>query len=147
MSPVYSYALGAGHNLPLGSLVNIETIVPGSSVAFYPPSAYGAFNPGEFIIRQDDLIYQSGFPVCQWAWVGNPQGKMTWEQARYLQDTYCNGGYSGFVTIYTQTDDPGMYQRFNATMKLTKLTDAGRNFTNFGQYTITFTQLVYLPEP
>ncbi len=141
MTPVYDYKIGAGYNLPDGSLVNIETITPAGDTAFYPPVSYGLYNPGDFKDRQDGITYLSGFASTQWIWTGSPGGRITKAQARYLQDTYCAGGYSGTVTINSQTDNPGTYGRFNAVMKLPKLPDAGKNFAIFQQYAVSFTRL------
>lgn len=141
MTPVYDYKIGAGYNLPAGSLTNIESITPSGDTAFYPPVSYGLFNPGDFKIRGDGKVYLSGFPSTQWIWTGNPGGRITQKQARYLQDTYAGGGYSGTVTIQTQTDNPGTYGRFNAVMILPKLPDAGKNFNVFQQYAVSFSRL------
>lgn len=141
MQPQYNYSIGAGHGLPVGSLTNIETITPSGDVQFYPPASYGSYNPGQYIIRGDGSVYLSGYPSTEWVWSGSPGGKITRAQIRYLQETYCNNGYSGPVTILTTTDDPGVYQRTNATMILPKLPEGGKNFTVFQNYAVQMQRL------
>lgn len=138
---VYNYRIGAGHGLPIGSLTNIEDIVPSGDTAFYPPDVYGSYNPGQFIIRGDGSVYLSGYPSEDWHWHGNPGGRISRLQVRYLQETYCNNGYSGPVTILTQTDNPGVYGRYNAIMVLPKLPEGGKNFTVFQDYRVQMTRL------
>lgn len=139
--PVYDNRIGAGHNLPLGSLANIETIQPTGDVNFYPPESYGNYDPGVAKYRTDAHVAFSGFNKTVWRW----RGKITRKQARYLQDTYCGGGYSGDVTIYTELDNPGTYVRCNAVMNLTKLTGATKNFTVFTLYEATMNKIGTLP--
>src|SRR5678815_2158359 len=141
MQPVYDYRIAPGHGQPIGSLVNIETITPPGDVQFYPPASYGSYNPGNMVIRGDGSVYLSGYPSTQWTWQGNPGGKITRAQVRYLQETYCNNSYSGPITILTQTDDPGVYGRFNAEMILPKLPEAGKNFTVFQNYSVQFVRM------
>lgn len=139
---VYLFKIGAGWNLPDGSLTNVEDIHPTNDVNCYPPVAL--YNPGNYLIRGDGSLYIAGYPAVQWVFGGNPGGKITRLQARYFQDTYCNGGYSGTVTINTLTDNPGTYTRANAVMILPKLPDSGKNFTVFQSYQISLTRIVPL---
>jgi hypothetical protein len=147
-SPRYQYSIASGWNVALVSLVNIETIKPTGDVYFYPPQSYGFYNAGQDIIRSDGSLYVAGYPSTQWIWAGNPSGRLTPGQEYYLQQTYCNGGRSGQVTILTTTDvvsngEP-TYARFNAIIRLSKLPDSGKNFKNFGQFVAYFTRMVAL---
>lgn len=136
---VYDYRIGAGHNLPLGSLTNIEDIVPGSDVAFYPPESLGFYDPGQFRVRGDGSVMTAGFPKTEWRW-----RSITRAQVRHLQDTYCGGGYSGTVTIYTTTDAEDTYTRHNATMILPKLGESSKNFTRYTNYVVRMSRMVAL---
>lgn len=135
--PAYQYALASGYNQPIGSLVNIETIKPSGDVYFYPPEGLGNFDPGQEKVRTNGLAFYSGFNETKWTW----RGKITLAQARYLMDTYCNGGYSGTVTVLTTTDNKETYTRLNAVMKLPKLPEATRNFKVYTQYQVTLRRL------
>lgn len=137
--PYYSYRLGVGHSVALGSLTNIETITPTGGTRFYPPDCYGSYNPGVAKVRTDGQLYFAGFPSVQWRF-----RRLTWVQHRYLMTTYCSSGYSGKVTIYTTTDNPNTYARYNAIMVLPKLSDSQKNFTIFADYVITFIKMVAL---
>lgn len=132
----YSYSLGAGHNLPLGSLTNVEMITPTGDVAFYAPQSWGNYDPGQYKMRGDGIVYTSGHEVTHWRW-----RSMTRKQYQYLQDTYCNGGQSGTVTAYTLLDNPGTYERCNATMILPKLPDAGPNFSRYTNVDVLLVKL------
>lgn len=140
MTPVYQFALGNQWNLPLGSLTNIEDIKPNGDTNFYAPIAL--YNPGNFVVRGDGSLYIAGYPEVQWVFQGNPGGKLTRLQARYLQNTYCGGLYSGTVSINTLTDNPGTYTLANAVMRLPKLPDSGKNFSIYSQYVISFTRVI-----
>lgn len=124
---LYDYRIGAGWNLPLGSLTNIETIIPTNDVAFYAPQSWGSFDDGAVRLRPDGSIYHAGFASVHWSW-----RRMTRAQYQYLRDTYCSGGRSGTVTIYTRTDTEATYERYNAVMQVPKMPEANPNFTNFG---------------
>lgn len=136
---IYDYRIGAGHNLPLGSLTNIEDITPPSDVSFYAPDSLGFYDPGQMRVRGDGSFMIAGFPKTEWRW-----RSITRAQVRYLQETYCGGGYSGTVTIYTTTDDEATYTRHNSTMLLPKLPDSGKNFTRYTNYVVRHTRLVAL---
>ena len=139
--PRYDFRIASGYNQPLGSLVNIETIVPTGDQAFYPPVSYGEYDPGTFKLRGNGRLYLSGHASTAWAWTGNPGGRLTPAQDRYLSDTYAGGGRDGTVTIYSPMEVQGTYARYNAVMTLPKLPEAGRNFHNLQTYTVRFTRL------
>ncbi|GIV50521.1 MAG: hypothetical protein KatS3mg038_1042 [Candidatus Kapaibacterium sp.] len=138
--PVYDYRIAAGHNVPLASLVNIETIVPAGDVAFYPPRAFGTYNAGNIRVRADGRLYFAGYPSIRWDF-----GLMTRAQFLYLQTTYCNGGYSGPVTIYTRLDRHDEYKRCNAIMVLPQLADLDNSgLTRFLSVGVKMTRLEVL---
>lgn len=105
------YRIAAGWNVALGSLVNIESILPGGDLyRFKAPQAYGFYNAGQQRIRGDGMQYLAGFASVSWHW-----GVLTRPQFEYLRTTYCNGAFSGKVTIYT-TLGSSSYSRMNAVM-------------------------------
>lgn len=132
----YDYRIAPGHDLPLGSLTNIETITPPGDVAFYPPQAWGNYDPGQYKSRGDGTVYLSGQESTRWRW-----RSMTRLQYQYLQDTYCGGGQSGTVTIYTTLDNVNTYELCNATMILPKIPEAGPNFTRYTQVDVDLVRL------
>ncbi len=140
----YDYRIGAGWNLPLGSLTNVELIKPTSDKYFYPPRSFGTFNPGQYRVRGDGMIYTAGKQSVDWPWFGNPEGRLTPAQAKYLSDTYCSSGVSGKVTVYTKTRDSNSYARYNAVMILSPYPESGINFNNFGRFIAHMTALVPL---
>jgi hypothetical protein len=115
--PFYDYRIAAGHGVALVSLTNIEAITPSSDRAFYYPMASPFYNPGDYKFRGDGKLYISGAPSIDWQF-----SVMTLPQYQYLKTTYCAGGYSGFVTIYTRTGGTA-YTRHNATMIVPKEAD------------------------
>lgn len=135
INPRYSYAIGAGWNLPLGSLTNIELITPTGGTPFYPPESYGTYDPGDDRIRGDGTLYQAGFAFCEWKW-----GKITRLQISHLSDTYCASGRSGKITVYTRVTS-NSYSRFNAVMLLPKLPDSRHNFLVQQDYVVRLTRL------
>jgi hypothetical protein len=134
---IYAYKIAAGHN-NAGSLVNIESITPSGDRHFFPPEGFNNFNPGQANIRGDGLIGRSGSPSCFWVF-----SAMTRKQVAYLRTTYCNGGYSGFVTIATRPDTIA-YANYNAVMILPDPDATNRHFLGYEDYRIQFTQLVAL---
>lgn len=106
-----SYAIAAGSNVALNSLVNIETVTPaGDPYHFFPPKAIGYYDPGQPNIRGDGLMAFNGFASVIWFF-----DIMTRLQLSYARTTWCSGGWSGFVTIYTTTGDK-TYARYNANL-------------------------------
>lgn len=136
---IYDYRIASGQNLPLGSLTNVEDITPTGDRSFYPPQTFGSYDPGAARLRPDGSVYHAGFPSVVWKW-----RSMTRDQYKYLQDTYCNGGYSGTVTIYTRTEDDSAYERYNATLRLPKMPEADLNFTHFTNVDVLMIRLVAL---
>jgi hypothetical protein len=134
MSNDQQEAIAAGYNVPLLSLVTWASITPtGDSMPLTAPESIPHFNPGLVKFDGDGLIRTLGY------------GKVTWMQLltylgwSYLSTTYCNGGLTGKVTIYTPLG--GLtYHRMNAIMKLPKPADMqAKNW--YGKAPIDFTRL------
>lgn len=139
--PVYDYRIAAGHNVALASLVNIESLAPAGDVAFYPPRSFGTYTAGAVRVRTDGRVYLAGYPSVVWRF-----GLLTRAQFRYLQTTYCGGGYSGAVTIYTRLDNAAQYKRCNAIMVLPQLAELNNDaLVKFRDVEIKMTRLEVLP--
>ncbi len=136
--PIQDYRIAAGHNVALGSLSNIETIKPTNDKYFFSPQAIGNYDPGQPNVRGDGLYSFSGQPSVDWFFAA-----ATRKQLAYARTTWANGGWSGYVTIYTTTGDE-TYARYNAQMliSLYNVMD-GKYFANKGMK-LTMTGLVAL---
>jgi len=110
--PIQDYRIAAGHNVALVSLVNIETIKPTNDQYFYSPQAIGNYDAGQPNVRGDGLFSFNGFASVGWLFP-----VATRKQLAYARTTWCNGGWSGPVTIYTTTGDE-TYARYNANLLL-----------------------------
>lgn len=108
--PIQDYRIAAGHNVALNSLVNIEAIKPTGDTYFYLLRAIGNFSQGNANVRGDGLYSFNGKPYTIWEFP-----IMTRKQLAYIRSTYCAGGWSGFVTIYSTAGDE-TYARYNANM-------------------------------
>lgn len=139
MAPFYNYMIGAGWNVALVSLTNFESL----SISGEPPlkvgGMYGTYDPGLMRIRGDGTVYLAGYGSCALPFPGITRG-----QVRYLSTTFCNSSYSGKVTIYTRLDDPATYARFNAIMRLPKLSESQKRWAAFQDYVVRFDRLVAL---
>lgn len=129
-----NYKLAAGWN-NAGSLSSIESIIAIEGVF---PAPYGTYNPGVRKIRGDGTLYIAGSPSCQWPFAVVP----SYAKHKALMTTYCNGGYSGKVTVATRTDDSATYSNFNAIMTLPFLTEVRTEPGQYQDYIITFTRMV-----
>lgn len=119
ITPYEDYRIAAGHNVIIGSLVNIETITPSGDEPFAAPKAFPLYDDGQVHMKLNRLVFTSGFPNIQWLWT-----RLTYKQYLYLRSTYCSGGLSGFVTIYTTlADGLTTYHRMNASIVLKKMVD------------------------
>lgn len=137
--PIQDYRIAAGHDVALGSLINIETIKPsGDTKYFYSPQAIGNYDPGSPNVRGDGLFSFNGKPSTVWFLAA-----ATRKQLAYARATWANGGWSGYVTIYTTTGDE-TYARYNANMLISfyNVMD-GKYFANKGMQ-LTMTGLVGL---
>ena len=117
-SPLYDYRLAPGYNVALDALTNIELIKPTGDIYFYPPRVYPTYNPGLYRIRGDGSVYLAGYGAQLWHF-----GVLTYAQYEYLRTTYCSGGFSGPLTIYTRLATV-FYQRCNAMLILPKPADS-----------------------
>lgn len=107
------YALAAGYDVALISLVRI-TAISVAGEKFAGPRAIALYDNGEEKITTDGLVTDEGYPNVTWEF-----GFLFYEQLTYLSSTYCAGGRSGKVTIYTTLGGVS-YVRMNAIMKLSK---------------------------
>lgn len=133
--PFYNYLIGAGWNVALGSLVNIENIKPTGDRKFTAPRALQLYDEGERHIRGNGLLFSAGFAVQPWLFNG-----LTRAQYDYLSSTYCSSGFSGKVTIYTRwTGQSG--GRYNAVMVLPKPADLGDGIAVYKEVRVLMTRL------
>ncbi len=133
--PLYQFAIGAGHNVALGSLTNVETAFPRAGI-----ESYGRYDAGSIRVRADGTVYLAGFPALAWKLSG-----LTRTEFRSIMTTYCNSSYSGKTTIYTLTDNDTTYSRLNAILTLPKLpevdADTGRSNNYLVNVILRFTRL------
>lgn len=107
------YLIGAGYNVPLVSLTDIESIVVSSQV-FAGPKVLPLYDDGEEKMRFNRQLFDGGYPSIDWEF-----GILYYPQRDYLSSTYCSGGRSGLVTIYT-TLGSSTFVRVNAVMWIPK---------------------------
>lgn len=137
MSNVYDYRIAAGNNVALGSLVRLHSIRPtGDTHYFYDPIAIGNFDPGNPNVRGDGLLAFNGFPSVVWL-----IKVMTRIQLAYARTTWCNGGWSGPVTIYSTNGDT-TYARYNANLLLSLPNQFDGSFYANKDVKMVMTQLV-----
>lgn len=133
------YRIGAGYNVALGSLVNIESITPVGDQRFLVVNSFGSYDPGAARVRADGTIYLAGYATVLWRLAA-----LTFKQYEYLSTTYCSGGISGKVTIYTRLNAIGTYVRCNAILILPKLAELDKRVSAFANTALTFTRVVAL---
>lgn len=114
------YRIGVGHDVAIGTdLKNIESITPTGDEPFSAPKAFPLYDDGQIKMKLNRLVYASGFPSITWQF-----SRLTYLQYLYLRNTYCSGGLSGFVTIYTTLGTSlTNYSRMNASMVLKKMNE------------------------
>lgn len=112
--PLQKHLIAAGWNVALNSMTNWENLSV-NGVYFKPVRSWGNFNDGVDRIRSDKRLYSEGEASTAWDWIGYHF------QYAYLSTTYCNGGRSGKVTIYTLTNQPNTFARYNAMMILPRI--------------------------
>lgn len=105
------YKIATGWNVGSGSLTDIETIVV-SGQRFAGPKVTPLYDPGGRKYRTDGSVFNSGFSAITWRF-----GILYYQQWKYLRDTYCAGGFSGKVTILSDTGD-AVFARWNAVLQL-----------------------------
>lgn len=112
-----SYKIAVGHDNAAG-LVDITSITPSGSTAFFEPQAYGAYRPGIRRVRADGTPYETGFAEAIWTFA------VLWgAQYTYLYATYATDATHGNkVTIATRGRD-GAFANFNARLLLPQRAD------------------------
>lgn len=133
---LYDYRIAAGWNVALGSLTNIETIVPSGSRRFFAPVAQPLFDPGIEKNPGDGSVSFSGYPEVTWLF-----DAMHNLQYFYLRDTVLSGLYRGKVTIYTRLATT-TYSRKNAWMNLPKPNELQPRPDGFTNVSIRMLRLV-----
>lgn len=140
-----NYQLAVGWN-NAGQLAGLEGIlIANDFLPFKAHRSWGTYSPGEMVVRGDGTVIFDGYPSCQWIF-----GGMTRLQLQHLQDTFCNGGYSGKVTLRTATDNVNAstgapaFENYNAIMLLTPLASSTYQQRIYRQYPINFSRLVAL---
>lgn len=136
--PIQDYRIAAGHNVALGSLTNIETIKPTGADYFPMLQAIGNFNQGNAYVRGDGLYSFNGFSSVVWFFAAAQRLHLS-----YSRTTWCNGGWSGPVTIYTTTGDT-TYARYNANLLLSFYSVMDGKFYAIKGMQFAMTQLVAL---
>lgn len=133
------YQIAVGNNNTAG-LVAIESITPaGDTRNFQPVRAFWDYDPGVRKVRADGTDYFAGYAVHGWTCA--VLTKLQWQ---YLKDTYCNGGYSGAVTIRTRFGQPNTYANFNAVLRIPKESETGQAGPFYRDVRLLFTRLVAL---
>ena len=135
---VSSYKIAAGYNVALNSLVNIETIKPTNDQYFYAPKAIPYGSPGAKKVKLNGVSYRSGYPYVDWQF-----GVLTRAQYEYLKTTYCSGGYTGLVTVYT-TVSGSTYARYNAVIDVPETAAITDGFYAYKNVAVRLSHLVAL---
>lgn len=128
------YAIGAGYNVALDSLSRFESLSAGGRY-FVLVEGRGSFNQGERQSDGEGLDIFEGYSLTTWT-----LKVMTYAQLDYLRSTYCAGGWSGKVTIYTTLGGIAFYRR-NAVMKLELPYNVNGKFQAIREFPIQMTRL------
>lgn len=106
--------IAAGHDNAAG-LTAIESVLTADASALGLVQSYGNYTLGLKRFRSDGTLYHAGFPSTRWVF-----SVMSFVQYREIQATYCGGvgGFSGLVTIRTNTVRADTYGNWNATLLL-----------------------------
>lgn len=129
------YAIGVGYNVPLLSLVRVPSIAVPGVQRLGDPKATPLWDDGEVKVRLGGMLDPRGYEAVTWEF-----GFMLFEQYSYLRATYCNGGLSGEVTIYTNVEGSATYERLNAIMSI-KSPAAMNSEYRYKPTPVTFTKL------
>lgn len=127
LKALYSYRLGTGWNVALGSLVNVELI---PQIA-RPPSNALPVDP--FPIRTEmlsNLVYGDGSPGHVWSYDSLLITGLNYIIATYLTTAGAVVA-SKKITLYTNLRDRATYARYNAYLEYPQ---AGRDYTLDGLY-------------
>lgn len=135
------YALSPGYNSDdftvITGLVPYEGASPILAVR-----GWATYDPGVFTVRGDGTLSIQGYPTAQWQF-----SLLDKYQLHYFMDTYCNGGYSGLVSVQTTSDIPDTLVSFNSVMTIKKLPEQNPYFGYYLPATITFTRMVATSNP
>jgi len=138
----YPFAIGAGYDLPLGSLTYFENIQDADGRYLYPPTAYASFLPGAPAFRFDGPEYQRGRPSQELAWTGNGgNGRLSDSGAEIIRRDFFGGNWSGSLTVNTMTDEFGTFELWNCIGTIRKQPESGQNFGTFNRYAIKLTRM------
>jgi hypothetical protein len=138
INPLEQYKIAAGLSVALNSLVNIETIKPTNDQYFYAPKAIPYGSPGVKRVKLNSVSYRAGYPSVDWLF-----SVLTRAQYEYLRNTFCAGGYSGQVTIYS-TVSSSVYARYNAVMDVPETSAIPDGWYAYKNVAIHMTHLVAL---
>lgn len=115
------HGMAPGHNaMSIPQFISFET---DTGFFFDPPRTLGNFTEGQLTQLGDDSLGLEGKPSLEGEWDYWEDGSFH----RYLSLTFCNGGYSGQVTIFVTTDTEDEYHTWNATLKLPVLSQIQRD--------------------
>jgi hypothetical protein len=128
------YKIAAGYD-NAGGLVNIGTIIPASNILFPEPIARPNYTPGQRNVRGDGRLYMNGSASQIWLMT-----RITFAQWDYAKETWCEGGYSGFVTIRTRYVVK-TYSNYNAVLTLLSESELDGDGIGYKNVPFTFTRL------
>ena len=129
-------AIGVGWNVPQISLIRISSIKPTGDEYFADPKSTGLYNLGLAKIDGDGNVKLIGSRMAPWMFT-----RLTWLQWYYASATWCSGGLSGPVTIYTPLNSQnGTYTRVNAILVLPQPSEL-RSEYRYNEATFKFTRL------
>lgn len=131
------YQLAYGNN-NASALRSIESLIPSGDTGFYPMQGYSGYDDGIESVRQDGLLYISGYPSAVWVF-----SVMTRKQYQYLVANFTVGGssLSGYVTVRTPIKS-GVFTNHNGVILLPKLTELNRTRTKYKDVAVHFARLV-----
>jgi hypothetical protein len=95
----------------------------------------GRYSTGELNTNANGRASYIGYPSIFWAFT-----VLLYAQFEHLNTTYCNGDYSGDVTIRTRLDSTS-YSNFNAVMTLPQSKDVNKRLGAYIGVEIPFTRL------
>lgn len=115
------YAIAAGYDIALGSLIRLTSVIAtGDLYPFRAPAARGYYEQGKEQTTLDGIACYGAYSLTGWFWAA-----MSYPQYCYLYNTPLAGSFSNEVTILTRLGPLGSadtYYRMNAVMTLPQLT-------------------------
>ncbi len=135
---ISDYRIAANYNVALNSLVNIERIKPTDDQYFFAPAAIPFGSPGLKRVKLDGSGFRAGYPSVEWRF-----DVLTRAQYEYLKSTYCSGGYTGKVTVYT-TVSGSTYARYNAVIDVPETITISSGFYAYRAVSVRLSHLVAL---